>query len=37
MKMNPDLKAFTQQVAIALENAKFFEDVSKSGNIMKAC
>ena len=24
------LKAFTQQVAIALENAKLFEDVSKS-------
>ena len=31
------LKAFTQQVAIALENAKLFEDVSKSKNIMKVC
>ena len=30
MRMNLRLKAFTQQVAIALENAKLFDDVSKS-------
>ena len=31
------LKAFTQQVAIALENAKLFEDVTKSVHTITAC
>ena len=31
------LKAFTQQVAIALENAKLFEDVAKSEHTIIVC